>query len=313
MRQPVSKGQTISVATALSVATGRNAANVTTVTAKTSRLATVKTVITATALSVAKGRNALNATTVTVKTGRHVTARIDLQTAKTMVNVQSGQSALNATGIITGKSRNSQKMAAKRHNSQELKAERLPEKELKRKNTITVTGKDHRVIKTLKTTMATTKIGITAIAALLLLASCDKKRVFDEYKELDGWSRDSTLTFNYESADTTQLYNVFVTTRTNNSYPYSNIFLIVQMEQPGTKLIKVDTLEYQMANPDGTLMGSGFSDVKESKLWYKENVKFPKKGNYKFSIQQAVRKANEIPGVQQLDGVTEVGLRIEKK
>jgi gliding motility-associated lipoprotein GldH len=161
--------------------------------------------------------------------------------------------------------------------------------------------------------MATIKTGIMAIAALLLLASCDEKRVFDEYKELDGWQKDSTLTFNYEAADSTQLYNVFVTTRTNNSYPYSNIFLIVHMEQPGTKLIQADTLEYQMANPDGTLMGSGFSDVKESKLWYKENIKFPKKGKYKFSIQQAVRKANEIPGVQQLEGVTEVGLRIEKK
>lgn len=161
--------------------------------------------------------------------------------------------------------------------------------------------------------MAMIKTSLVAIAALLLLSSCDEKRVFDEYKELDGWKKDSTLTFNYESADTTQLYNVFVTARTNNSYPYSNIFLIVQMEQPGTKLTKVDTLEYQMANPDGTLMGKGFSDVKESKLWYKESVKFPKKGKYKFSIQQAVRKANEIPGVEQLDGVTEVGLRIEKK
>ncbi len=157
------------------------------------------------------------------------------------------------------------------------------------------------------------KNSLTAIAALLLLASCDEKRVFDEYKELDGWNKDSVLTFNYESADTTQLYNMFVTTRTNNSYPYSNIFLIVQMEEPGNKRIQADTLEYQMANPDGTLMGSGFSDVKESKLWYKENIRLPKKGKYKFSIQQAVRKANEIPGVQKLEGVTEVGLRIEKK
>ncbi|MFP9116996.1 gliding motility lipoprotein GldH [Flavobacterium sp. RNTU_13] len=161
--------------------------------------------------------------------------------------------------------------------------------------------------------MAMIKNSLTAIAALLLLASCDEKRVFDEYKELDGWNKDSVLTFNYESADTTQLYNMFVTTRTNNSYPYSNIFLIVQMEEPGNKRILADTLEYQMANPDGTLMGSGFSDVKESKLWYKENIRLSKKGKYKFSIQQAVRKANEIPGVQKLEGVTEVGLRIEKK
>ena len=44
-----------------------------------------------------------------------------------------------------------------------------------------------------------------------------------------------------------------------------------------------------MANPDGTLLGEGFTDVKESKLYYKERMKF-KSGNYKIHIKQAVRK-----------------------
>jgi gliding motility-associated lipoprotein GldH len=106
---------------------------------------------------------------------------------------------------------------------------------------------------------------------------------------------------------------MFVTMRNNSSYPYNNLFLIVQLQQPGTKVVKVDTLEYQMANPDGTLMGEGFSDIKESELWYKENVTFPKPGKYTVSIQQAVRQAGKVTGVQELDGVTEVGLRIETK
>lgn len=158
------------------------------------------------------------------------------------------------------------------------------------------------------------KYSLAAVGALLLLSSCDEKRVFDEYKELNGkWNKDSILSFNYEAADTVSPYNMFITTRTNNGYPYSNIFVIVQMQQPGSKVTKVDTLEYDMANPDGTLMGSGFGDIKESKLWYKENVRFPKAGKYNFTIQQAVRKGGEVPGVQELDGITEIGLRIEKK
>jgi hypothetical protein len=44
-----------------------------------------------------------------------------------------------------------------------------------------------------------------------------------------------------------------------------------------------------MANPDGTLLGEGFTDVKESKLYYKERMKF-KSGNYKIHIKQAVEK-----------------------
>ncbi|WP_116790259.1 gliding motility lipoprotein GldH [Flavobacterium psychrotrophum] len=162
--------------------------------------------------------------------------------------------------------------------------------------------------------MAVIKNSLIALSALVLLVSCDKKRVFDEYKEFDGtWNKDSIASFTYEAKDTMSHYNLFLTTRTNNSYPYSNLFVIVQMEQPGTNITKADTLEYQMANPDGTLMGDGFSDIKESKLWYKEDVRFPKAGTYKFSVQQAVRQSGKVPGVQELDGITEIGLRIENK
>jgi len=158
----------------------------------------------------------------------------------------------------------------------------------------------------------TTRISLSLLGALLLFCSCDKKRVFDEYKTMDGkWNKDSIVSFEFEQKDTTSRHNLFVTMRNNNSYPYNNIYLIVQMQEPGNKLTKVDTLEYQMANPDGSLMGEGFSDVKESKLWYKESVVFPKAGKYKVTVQQAVRKAGEVPGVQELEGITDVGFRIE--
>ncbi|MES2487258.1 MAG: gliding motility lipoprotein GldH [Bacteroidota bacterium] len=161
--------------------------------------------------------------------------------------------------------------------------------------------------------MLTLKNSLMAAGLALLLCSCDKQRFFDEYKEFGGkWNKDSIVTFNVEQKDTVGKYNLYVTMRNNSKYPYNNLFLIVQMQQPGTNIARVDTLEYQMANPDGTLLGDGFGDVKESRLWYKEKVRFPKAGNYKFTIQQAVRDANKIPGVEELEGVTDVGLRIEK-
>lgn len=159
---------------------------------------------------------------------------------------------------------------------------------------------------------AAVRNSIAVLSLVLLLVSCDKKRVFDEYKSINGsWKKDSIVSFSFDQKDTLSKYNLFINVRNNNSYPYNNMFLIVQLQQPGTKLTKVDTLEYQMANPDGSLMGDGFTDIKESKLWYKENVKFPKAGKYTVSIQQAVRKSGEVPGVEELDGVTDVGFRIE--
>lgn len=149
-------------------------------------------------------------------------------------------------------------------------------------------------------------------AVVLLVCSCDKKRVFDEYKSFNGtWNKDSIASFEIDQKDTVSRYNLFVNVRNNNSYPYSNLYLIVEMQQPGTKIVKVDTLEYEMANTDGTLKGEGFTDVKESKLWYKENVNFPKPGKYIFNIQHAVRQIGKVPGVQDLEGVTDVGFRIE--
>jgi hypothetical protein len=66
-----------------------------------------------------------------------------------------------------------------------------------------------------------------------------------------------------------------------------------------------------MANVDGTLLGEGFSDVKESKLWYLENYVFNRIGNYKVEVVQAVRATGEVKGVAELKGITELGLRIE--
>lgn len=144
-----------------------------------------------------------------------------------------------------------------------------------------------------------------------LLFSCDKKRVFDEYKSVgSAWHKDSIVSFNLPELDSTKRYNLFVTLRDNNNYPFNNIFLFVGMEMQNG-FTKVDTLEYQMANPDGSLLGDGFTDIKESKLYYKENVRF--RGKYKVFIKQAVRETGKVPGVELLEGITDVGFRIEKK
>lgn len=146
----------------------------------------------------------------------------------------------------------------------------------------------------------------------LVLVSCDNNRVFDSYKSVgNGWHRDSLVVFEYEVRDTITSYNLFLTLRANNDYPFSNIFLITSIESPNGET-KTDTLEYIMAAPDGTLLGNGFSDIKESKLWFKENYRFSHVGKHLITIEQALRKRNEVEGVEVLEGISEVGFRIEK-
>ena len=154
---------------------------------------------------------------------------------------------------------------------------------------------------------------LIAFLCFLFLFSCDKKRVFDEYKNVgNAWHKDSIVTFDLPQLDAKKKYNLFVNVRDNDDYPYSNLFLIVSLEQPNRQ-VKVDTLEYLMTNPDGTLLGEGFSDVKESKLFYKDGESFNKKGIYKIHIRHAVRQTGKVDGVERLKGISDIGFRIETK
>ncbi|MDT0642123.1 gliding motility lipoprotein GldH [Zunongwangia sp. F363] len=143
------------------------------------------------------------------------------------------------------------------------------------------------------------------------IQSCDSDRVFDEYKSVSTWNKDSIVTFKFQELDSLEAYNLFINIRNNSDYKYSNLFLITQIQFPHGKVIS-DTLEYEMAAPDGTWLGTGFGDVKESKLWYKENVSFPEPGEYEVRIKQAMRKNGEVDGIENLEGITDVGFRIEK-
>jgi len=145
----------------------------------------------------------------------------------------------------------------------------------------------------------------------VLLTSCDANRVFDEYQAVPNtWNKENIISFNITPTDSVKPYNLFVNIRNTNTYKYSNIFLIVDMVNPNGKTEK-DTLEYKMAEPSGKLLGTGYTDIKENKLWYKEGFVFNETGIYTVKIQQAMRERGKVKGVENLDGITDVGFRIE--
>ncbi|WP_435139908.1 gliding motility lipoprotein GldH [Formosa sp. A9] len=151
------------------------------------------------------------------------------------------------------------------------------------------------------------------VLMLLSVMSCDNNQVYDVYKSVpqEAWHKDSIVQFAITPPDTINPYNLFVNLRNTNQYKYSNLFLIVQMDFPHGKTV-TDTLEYRMAKPNGEFLGEGFNDLKENKLWYKEDVVFNENGDYTIKIQQAMRENGKVNGVVNLEGITDVGFRIEK-
>ena len=69
-----------------------------------------------------------------------------------------------------------------------------------------------------------------------------------------------------------------------------------------------------MAKPSGELLGSGFTSVKEHKLWFKgvdASFVFSEEGTYKVYIQQAMRLRENPKGIAILDGIIDVGFSVE--
>ncbi|MEI6865068.1 gliding motility lipoprotein GldH [Flavicella sp.] len=155
---------------------------------------------------------------------------------------------------------------------------------------------------------------ILLFSLLISLSACDEHRVFDSYSSVGtvGWNKEDLVSFQFEMLDSIGSYDLFIQVRNTNEFEYSNLYLITELQYPSGFHV-IDTLEYKMADSFGRWLGSGFTDIKENKLYYKENFEFSEKGTYGFNIQQAMRKRNELEGIQSLKGVSDVGFRIERR
>ncbi len=147
----------------------------------------------------------------------------------------------------------------------------------------------------------------------LTMVSCYDKVLFDEYRSMEDeqWHKDSIINFTFNNLDTINKNNIYINLRNNKDYEFSNLFLIVGIRFPNNYQI-VDTLEYEMTSLNGNFLGTGITDIKENKLEYKTNVAFPFKGDYRIRVQHAMRKSRKVDGLIFLNGITDVGLQIEK-
>jgi len=147
---------------------------------------------------------------------------------------------------------------------------------------------------------------ILSIIVGLAAWACDQNRVFEEYREIEKkmWHKDSIMVFNVQMTDTITNHNLYVNIRNDIQYGYSNLWLFIELQQPGGISTK-DTFEITLAHPSGEWLGKGFGGIKTNQVIYKRNVFFPVSGNYKIALQQGMREEN-------LSQITEVGIRIEK-
>lgn len=148
---------------------------------------------------------------------------------------------------------------------------------------------------------------MTAVVVVCcLLMACDKNRVFDATTKLEprSWIQSNILSFDVNIDDTVSYYNMYINVRNTDTYRFSNLYIFLDTKFP-RMYVERDTLELNLAAPDGRWLGSGLGDLLYNQILFKPNFKFPQKGVYTFRLQQGMRELD-------LSGIADVGLRIEK-
>lgn len=148
--------------------------------------------------------------------------------------------------------------------------------------------------------------GIFLLFCVSLFTSCDSNRLFEENKTIKNneWDQNASLEFSVVIPDTIQSYNVYINVRNAGFYRFSNLYLFINTFFPGGQ-IQRDTLECILAAPDGRWLGDGLGDIWDNRILFKDNVRFPQAGEYRFEMIQAMR-------INPLPGIMDAGIRIEK-
>tara|TARA_B100000900_G_scaffold247596_1_gene210639 strand:+ start:1422 stop:1838 length:417 start_codon:yes stop_codon:yes gene_type:complete len=131
------------------------------------------------------------------------------------------------------------------------------------------------------------------------------------YKDFNGqWPVYEKVLFTLDKGSENPV-NLMIYIRNNKNYPYSNLFLIAKLKT-GDSLLLCDTLEYAMADAQGQWLGKGFLEVKESKLWWRENYQLPAVENINVQLEHALRSYNSEKGLDTLEGIVGVGFAVEE-
>lgn len=149
---------------------------------------------------------------------------------------------------------------------------------------------------------------VLTVIVILFVSSCDENRVFDDYKSIpmSGWEKDSLVNFSFNIANTRQEYNLYLNVRNKTSFNYSNLWLFVEITDPGSAVTEKDTVEIILARePSGKWLGEGFGGLKTRVSTFRSYFTFDKMGDYNVTIRQGMRENN-------LKGISDIGFRVEK-
>lgn len=148
---------------------------------------------------------------------------------------------------------------------------------------------------------------LLVVGCLAMLWACQHSITFQEQKSIpsEAWHYQDFIEFSATIHDTISLHRLYLDVRNTTDYPYSNLFLFLDIKFPDGRLLR-DTIECTLADRRGQWTGSGFGRYRINRFLFRDDVWFPEPGDYLFRVHQGMREDT-------LKGIADIGVRIETK
>ncbi len=144
------------------------------------------------------------------------------------------------------------------------------------------------------------------VAVVVMFSACDGKKVYDSFAHtpLNGWERNDTVVFSVPAMEQDGTYGMYLNLRTDNSFPFTNITMIVNCNASQSGLHCTDTLKCQLADYRGQSLGKGINLYQ-----YRFRI-----ASEQFSKGDSLSiKVNHNMMREILPGISDVGLTIERE
>ncbi len=145
------------------------------------------------------------------------------------------------------------------------------------------------------------------VCLVVIFQACQRGVIYQDQRNLpsEGWDYQDGILFEVNIDDTLSLHELYLDVRNTTDYAYSNLFLFLEIEFPDSRTLR-DTIECVLADKRGQWTGKGLGHVRANRFLFRDDVWFPKKGVYRFRLYHGMRH-------ELLDGLSDIGVRIEKK
>ena len=144
------------------------------------------------------------------------------------------------------------------------------------------------------------------MVGLLGTLSCRHETILNKTSHTPegSWTYIDPVVFECHVEDTNLAYNAVFSLKHTKNYPWSNVFFLITTVFPDLET-RIDTLECVLASRDGRWLGRKYGSYYSMDFLYKDGVRFPQTGTYRFEIRHAMR--------EDVHEIVQLGMKIKSR